>query len=80
MVIVIGKDEYGRTPLMWASEKGHTGIVNVLLKKGVNIHEKDQQGWTSLMAASQGGHPEIVELLIEKGADLNAKDDSGRPH
>jgi len=65
MVIVIGKDRYGRTPLMWALGEGHTGIVNALLKKDVNVHAKDKKGWTSLMAASQEGHLEIVELLIE---------------
>ena len=32
----------GRTPLRWASESGHSNIVNLLLSYGGNVNVKDK--------------------------------------
>jgi ankyrin repeat protein len=38
-VDVDSKDSYGRTPLSWAAQNGHEGVVKLLLEKGA---EKSQ--------------------------------------
>jgi ankyrin repeat protein len=32
------KDQYGRTPLLWAADKGHETVVKLLLEKGAQNH------------------------------------------
>ena len=34
----------GYTPLHYAAEYGHQGIVEILLKNNASIHEKDYEG------------------------------------
>ena len=51
-------DGWGRTPLIWAAESGHEGMVKLLFKqKGVNPNSKDHDGSTPLW------HERIVKLL-----------------
>lgn len=64
------KDENRRTALMWASEKGHTEIVKLLIEKGVCVNDKNEQGETALTYAVSNNHAEIVKILIEVGADF----------
>jgi len=41
-VDVKSKDNNGRTPLLWAAEKGHEAVVKLLLKTSkVNVKLKD---------------------------------------
>ena len=61
----------GRTPLMFASFKGHVEIVHLLLQNGSEPNMASFKGETALIAASQEGHTEIVHLLLEAGADPN---------
>jgi hypothetical protein len=71
---VNAKDENENTPLMFASEDGHLGIVNLLLlEKGIDINAKNKEGQTPLALAVLNGHKDIVKLLLEKDADVNAK-------
>lgn len=54
----------GFTPLSIAAIRGHTEIVNMLLKKGANPHLKDDIfGQTALDVAKKAGYQEIVNLL-----------------
>ena len=62
------KDNNGATPLQWASSRGYTEVVNLLIEKGADIHVKDNNGLTPLHWASINGRTEVVNLLIEKGA------------
>jgi ankyrin repeat protein len=57
------KDEYGRTPLLWAAINGHKAIVKSLLDRGAIVEAEDVVGQTS---------------LLEKGAVIDVKDDLGR--
>jgi len=42
-------DDRGRTPLLWAAERGHEGIVKLLLnREEVNPDSKDNDGRTPL--------------------------------
>ncbi len=68
----------GTTSLMWASLRGYTEDVRLLLDNGADINAKDNGGFTSLMGASWMDHTEIVELLLENGADVNAKNNDGQ--
>ncbi|KAL7943334.1 ankyrin repeat-containing domain protein [Trichoderma barbatum] len=65
--------EYGSTPLLIASRRGHKTVVELLLKK-CNIESKDSSGWTSLNVAAQFGNKAVFDLLVNKGADIEVKD------
>jgi len=50
--------KYGQTPLSWAAERGHEGIVKMLLeRKDVNPdHPDTRYGRTPLSLAAKNGH------------------------
>ena len=62
----------GRTPLSWAAEKGHGGILKLLLEReDVNPDTPDTEyGRTPLSWAAEKGHEEVVKLLLER-KDVN---------
>jgi hypothetical protein len=60
-------DLYGRTPLSWASERGHLEVVKLLVEKGANMNTIDQDKFTPLHNASVRGHVEVVKLLSGSG-------------
>jgi ankyrin repeat protein len=54
-------DNYGRTPLSWAAEKGYVDIVKDLLSTdGINPDSKSRGIWTKgrtpLSYTAEGGH------------------------
>ncbi|XP_019858662.1 PREDICTED: transient receptor potential cation channel subfamily A member 1 homolog [Amphimedon queenslandica] len=61
--------EMDRTPLAMACIRGHTKIVELLLKKGANVNVTDENENTPLGIACKKGHTEIVELLLKHGID-----------
>ena len=67
------ENKEGWTALQYASQIGHTGTVELLLKNGADINKQNNGGWTALMEAACYGFQETVALLLEKGADINAK-------
>lgn len=62
---------YGITPLMYASQKGYLGIVEILLYNGANLNETNRYGETALMGAVKFDKIDEAELLIRYGADIN---------
>ena len=83
------KDDVGRSPLRFASERGHAEIVKLLLAKGAWIEspssntdpahtkEKDFRAYTPLHGAAANGHDEIARALLEAGSALDARDSHG---
>ncbi|QYT03736.1 hypothetical protein H0G86_010685 [Trichoderma simmonsii] len=64
---------FGRTALSWASARGHTPVVQFLLKMTVDVNSQDNNGWTPLRWASEGGHEDVVRLLLDKGAKIGCR-------
>ncbi|KAJ4855810.1 ankyrin repeats (3 copies) domain-containing protein [Trichoderma breve] len=71
------KDNYGRTPLSWAVNRGHRDMVELLLDHGARINVKDRSDLTALHVAVTGQHKEIVSVLIDRGARLESKSEHG---
>jgi ankyrin repeat protein len=66
----------GVTPLFMASQKGHTSVVNVLLRHGADPNLANHDGTTPLFMASQNGHTKlgrtsVVDVLLRHGTDPN---------
>ena len=57
----------GRTPLSWAAEHGHDGVVKLLLEWEDGCPcGPDIRGRTPLWWAAQGGNDGVVKLLLER--------------
>ncbi|KAI5810769.1 hypothetical protein BZA77DRAFT_162222, partial [Pyronema omphalodes] len=64
------------TMLLQASHIGKNVIVQILLKRGVNINLADSKNRTALSWASEKSHESVVKLLLDTdGIDINSKDD-----
>jgi ankyrin repeat protein len=70
----------GRTPLLWAAEKGHKVVVDLLLRiPDVDLNARDNDGQTALSRAAENGHNAVVDLLLRiPNVDLNARDNDGQ--
>ena len=60
----------GRTPLMWAAERGNEGVIKMLLDRGGADPDRAVSGWTPLLLAAQGGHEGVVKTLLGRD-DVN---------
>lgn len=69
-------DTNRRSPLMEACEKGHMGVVQMLVQHtgGQGLEQRDGDGRTVLSHAAVGGHVGIVSLLLRHGAQAEAID------
>ena len=57
-------DGNDRTPLAWATTKGHEGIVKLLLyQRDVDPNRLDKHGSTPLSYATKERHEGIMQLL-----------------
>ncbi|TFA99628.1 hypothetical protein CCMA1212_008587 [Trichoderma ghanense] len=71
------RDNYGRTPLSWAVNRGHRDMVELLLDHGARVNVKDRSDLTPLHIAVTGQHKDIVSVLIDRGARLESKSEHG---
>ena len=70
--------EYGHTPLMCASNCGHSCVVKALLAAGADVNAADNIGMTALIWACFQGHLESARLLVAAKAIVNARTTIGR--
>ncbi len=76
--IVDENDEVGMTLLLIASQIGNRPAVEMLIKKGSDVHRCEViSGHSAILEATKMGHYEIVKLLIDSGADPEIKDKFG---
>ena len=63
-------DEFGRTPLMCASNNEE--ISRLLIEKGVDVNISSCNNFTALMSAIAHSNFPVTKLLVENGADIFA--------
>nr|XP_029730251.1 uncharacterized protein LOC115267411 [Aedes albopictus] len=68
------KDDDGKASLHLAVIHGHRNLVQLLLRRGVDINVRSTDGWSALHYAVQHKRVAISKLLIDKGIDVNARD------
>ena len=73
--VVSGSDQW--RPLHCAARSGKIDMVNLLLKKKVQLDVKSQDGNAPLLMAAFNGQVLIVEALLKANADINAQDKDG---
>ncbi|KAM0076569.1 hypothetical protein ACKRZS_010715 [Fusarium odoratissimum] len=72
------KDGWGWTPLMWAINYRHSGIIKLLLEHKADVNTRDKTGMTPLHFATRYGQFEIAKLILQTGcADVNIPDLAG---
>ncbi len=79
--LIDARDTDGSTPLHCASWKGLAPVVELLLKRGADVHatnQNDHYGDTPLHAAAHGNQKAVAEILIAAGADVNRVSAYGR--
>jgi ankyrin repeat protein len=65
-------DSNGEGSLMYAVERGHCAMAELLLDKGADVNAWSGLYGNPLQAASFRGHEAVVRLLLDKSADVNA--------
>lgn len=67
----------GLTPLLKAAEKGHTGVVELLIDAKANVNKQGKHGYTPLMWAAYSGYCQILQMLLDARAHLDIQDNEG---
>ena len=65
------------TPLHAAAAVCDAETMELLLRRGANVHAKQQLDYTPLHGAASRGDTTIAALLLAHGADRNAKSEDG---
>jgi ankyrin repeat protein len=73
---IYAQDDKGQSAVGYALLK--EGIIELLIKKGLDVNHKYKDGKTPLHKAIETGTPNNIELLIKHGADINAQDKDGK--
>ena len=72
------QDEYGKTPLHWATGKKQIEAMKVLVEEyNVDINVRNRYGGTPLHVAASQANPEGARYLIAHNADVNARANNG---
>ncbi|ULT95282.1 hypothetical protein L3Y34_004185 [Caenorhabditis briggsae] len=65
-------EEDGLTPLIVASGRGFSQIVERLIESDCQVNACDKFGSTALIWAARKGHLPVVQLLLNSGAEVDA--------
>ncbi|KAK7952734.1 uncharacterized protein PG986_008462 [Apiospora aurea] len=68
----------GKSPLLFAADRGHRKVAQILIDNGADINAPNSVGDTPLHIALKGGDIDMARLLIKQGANINAPDRGGR--
>ncbi|KAL4171682.1 hypothetical protein KRP22_009772 [Phytophthora ramorum] len=75
-------DDWGTTPLMFSTQKGHLAVMHYLLEHGAEVDKQDTNGMTALMyhcGWSENVSLDVVKFLVtDMKADVDAVDREGR--
>jgi cytohesin len=71
-------DEYGRTDLYLAADRGNVDEVVEQLELGADVDQAENNGETPLYVAVTEDHIAVVKLLIEAKADVDKADNEGK--
>ena len=66
------------TPLHYASSKGHTAMMRLLIENDAYIDAESPNGTTPLMMAAYYASPNAVKLMLEEGADPLLRNQDGQ--
>ncbi|CAF4647468.1 unnamed protein product, partial [Rotaria magnacalcarata] len=67
------------TPLIWASRRGHTQVVDLLLHYNATVNNIGMKNMTALLAATRGGHGETALCLLQNiSIDIKVQDKDGQ--
>ncbi len=72
-----GRDDHGRTTLMYAAAAGDTDTMATLVEQGAPVNARTHTDATALMFAAHEGHADAVTLLLEMGADPTVENNNG---
>ena len=75
--LVNRRNDEKMTALMLSSQRGHAGIVKMLIKAGAEVDAKTAQDSTSLMLACKRRHLSVAKILVAYGTELMLKDGKG---
>jgi ankyrin repeat protein len=59
--------------LLLAAQRGHVGVVSLLLERGAEVNAPGRYGYTALHEAAWEGHEEVVNVLLSSGVDSSMK-------
>ena len=62
---------------MFAAQKSHLEVAQLLLDEGADPDAQDDDGRTPIMHACQEGQVSSVKLLLQYQANINLKDAKG---
>ena len=72
-----GRDDHGRTSLMYAASWGNIEWMQRLVDNGAPVNTWTYVGTTALMFAAAAGHVEAVKLLLDLGEDPSIENSHG---
>ncbi|CAK9103288.1 Uncharacterized WD repeat-containing protein alr2800 [Durusdinium trenchii] len=75
--LVDRRDNFGMTPLMLSSGRGHSNITAALCAAGANANLVDNRQNSALHWAARSGKADMVSALISHGATVSQKDRHG---
>ncbi len=70
-------DDWGRTPLLTATQLRKTDLVKLLVARKADLDAANRNDITPLIAAAQTGNEEAVRVLVAAGAGLDRRDNLG---